>query len=82
VSKGADVKAESRLGQTTADMARGGNAGYFSRTPYPATVELLQRLGAELKCFHTHFRGTGDYCAGSGAPAFEGIYQNNEAPSL
>jgi hypothetical protein len=43
-------------------------------------VELLQGLGSELKCFHTHFRGTGDYCAGSGAPAFEGIYQNAEAP--
>jgi uncharacterized protein len=82
VAKGADVNAQSRLGQTTADMARGGNAGYFSRTPYPATVELLQRLGAELKCFHTHFRGTGDYCAGSGAPAFEGIYQNGETPTL
>jgi hypothetical protein len=81
VSKGANVKAESRLGQTTADMARGGNAGYFSRTPYPATVELLQSLGAELKCFHTHFRGTGDYCPGSGAPIFEGIYTNAEAPT-
>jgi ankyrin repeat protein len=79
VAKGADVKAQSRLGQTTADMARGGNAGYFSRTPYPATVELLQGLGSELKCFHTHFRGTGDYCPGSGAPLFEGVYQNSES---
>src|SRR5690606_38017175 len=42
VSKGADVNAVSRLGQSTADMARGGRAGYFSRTPYPETVELLR----------------------------------------
>ena len=71
VSKGADVKAVSRLGQSTADMARGGRAGYFDRTAYPETVELLQRLGAPLLCMHTHFRGTGDYCPGSGVPPFE-----------
>ena len=76
VSKGADVKAISRLGQTTADMARGGNAGYFARTYYPETVELLQGLGSGLNCLHTHFRGTGDYCSESGAPLFEGVYQN------
>jgi ankyrin repeat protein len=71
VSKGADVKAVSRLGQSTADMARGGRAGYFDRTHYPETVELLTRLGAPLLCMHTHFRGTGDYCPGSGVPPFE-----------
>ena len=70
VAKGADVKALSGLGQSTADMARGGSGGYFIRPPYPKTVELLQSLGSELKCFSTHFRGTGDYCAGSGVEPF------------
>ena len=70
VSKGADVKAVSRLGQSAADMARGGNGGYFERPAYPATVELLRSLGSPLVCFSTHFRGTGDYCAGSGKPPF------------
>ena len=72
VSKGANPKALSRLGQSTADMARGGNAGYFSRTPYPATVELLSKFGSPLLCLHTHFRGTGDYCPASGTIPFEG----------
>jgi uncharacterized protein len=66
VAQGADVTAVSRLGQSTADMARGGRAGYFSRTGYPQAVELLERLGAPLLCLNTHFRGTGDYCPGSG----------------
>ena len=70
VSKGADVKALSRLGQSTADMARGGRAGYFSRTYYPATVELLQGLGSTLECLNTHFRGTGDFCPGAGVVPF------------
>jgi ankyrin repeat protein len=43
VSKGADVKAVSRRGQTTADMANGP----VSRiTPYPETIKLLVSLGA------------------------------------
>jgi ankyrin repeat protein len=71
VSKGADVKAISRLGQSTADMARGGNGGYFERPAYPATVDLLVKLGSELRCLNTHFRGTGDFCPGSGAAPFE-----------
>lgn len=71
VSQGADVAAISRLGQSAADMARGGRAGYFDRTAYPETVALLQRLGAPLKCLHTHFRGTGDYCPGSGVEPFD-----------
>jgi ankyrin repeat protein len=71
VSKGADVKAISRLGQSTADMARGGNGGYFERPAYPETVELLVKLGSELRCLNTHFRGTGDFCPGSGAEPFE-----------
>jgi ankyrin repeat protein len=71
VSKGADVKAVSRLGQSTVDMARGGRAGYFDRAVYPETVKLLEGLGAPFLCLHTHFRGTGDYCPGSGVPPFE-----------
>ena len=71
VSKGADVRAISRLGQSVVDMARGGRAGYFSRTPYPETVELLLELGSEFRCLHTHFRGTGDFCPGAGVEPFE-----------
>jgi ankyrin repeat protein len=69
-SRGANVQAVSRLGQSTADMARGGQGGYFTRTAYPETVELLQKLGSPLLCLHTHFAGTGDYCPGSGVPPF------------
>jgi ankyrin repeat protein len=44
VSKGADVKAVSRRGQTTADMANGP----FQRTsPYPETIALLESLGSK-----------------------------------
>jgi uncharacterized protein len=43
VSKGADVKAVSRRGQTTVDMANGP----VSRiSPIPETIELLEKLGA------------------------------------
>ena len=44
VSKGADVTVASRLGQSPVDLARGGQGGFFLRTPYPKTVELLQKL--------------------------------------
>jgi ankyrin repeat protein len=44
VSKGADVKAVSRRGQTTADMA---NGPYQRTSPYPETIALLERLGAK-----------------------------------
>ena len=81
VSKGADVRVLSRLGQSTADMARGGRAGYFSRPPYPETVELLQTLGSELKCLNSHFRGTGDFCPGSGAAPFGEEKKTNSPPS-
>jgi ankyrin repeat protein len=72
VSRGADVTVPSRLGQSPLDMARGGRAGYFDRASYPETVELLRSLGSPLLCLNTHFRGTGDYCEGSGAPPFAG----------
>ena len=66
VAQGADVTALTRLGQSTADMARGGQAGFFKRTAYPETVELLTSLGSTLECLHTHFLGTGVSCEGAG----------------
>ena len=66
VAKGADVTAITRLGQSTADMARGGRAGFFTRVAYPETVSLLTRLGSTLECLHTHFLDTGDFCEGAG----------------
>jgi hypothetical protein len=44
VEKGADVKAVSRRGQTTADMA---NGPYQRTTPYPETIALLESLGSK-----------------------------------
>jgi ankyrin repeat protein len=66
VEQGADVGAITRLGQSTADMARGGRAGFFTRVAYPETVELLESLGSTLECLHTHFLDTGDFCPGAG----------------
>lgn len=43
VSKGADVKAIARSGQTTADMA---NGPVQRVSPYPETVALLEKLGS------------------------------------
>ena len=71
VSKGADVTIINRLGQSSVDMARGGQGAFFLRTPYPKTVELLQSLGSPFKCLNTHFRNNGDYCPGSGVEPFE-----------
>jgi ankyrin repeat protein len=44
VSKGADVKAVARTGQTTADMA---NGPVQRLSPYPETVALLMKLGSK-----------------------------------
>ena len=44
VSKGADVKALSRLGQSTADMA---NSPVSRIEPFPDTIALLVKLGAK-----------------------------------
>ena len=66
VSQGADVSAITRLGQSTADMARGGRAGFFTRVAFPETEALLISLGSTLECLHTHFLDTGDFCPGSG----------------
>ncbi|MDE0082469.1 MAG: ankyrin repeat domain-containing protein [Gammaproteobacteria bacterium] len=66
VSEGADVTTLTRLGQSPADMARGGRAGFFTRVPFPETVELLTGMGSPLACLHTHFLDTGDFCEGAG----------------
>ena len=66
MSQGADINAITRLGQSTADMARGGRAGFFTRVAYPETQELLESLGSTLECLHTHFLDTGDSCEGAG----------------
>ena len=70
VSQGGDAKVITRLGQSTADMARGGRSGFFTRVGYPETVDLLQEMGSTLECLHTHFLDTGDFCelAGVGDP--------------
>jgi hypothetical protein len=44
VSKGADVTAVARSGQTTADMA---NSPVQRVSPIPATVALLEKLGSK-----------------------------------
>ncbi len=83
VEKGADVTAITRLGQSTADMARGGRSGFFVRVAYPETEELLLSLGATRECEHTHFLDTGDFCEGLGVndPWKEkGIPQNTATP--
>ena len=66
VEQGADVSAITRLGQSTADMARGGRSGFFVRVAYPETEELLISLGSTRECEHTHFLDTGDFCEGLG----------------
>jgi ankyrin repeat protein len=78
VSKGADIKAVTRLGQSVVDMTRGGRNGFFSRTPYPATEELLLKLGSEYKCLNTHMRNNGDYCPGTGVAPFKDALENTE----
>jgi hypothetical protein len=44
VSKGADVMAVSRRGQTTVDMA---NGPVQRISPFPSTIALLESLGAK-----------------------------------
>ena len=70
VEQGGDVTAITRLGQSTADMARGGRAGFFIRVAFPETVDLLTTLGSTTECLHTHFLDTGDFCdlAGTNDP--------------
>ncbi|MDE3154092.1 MAG: ankyrin repeat domain-containing protein [Acidobacteriota bacterium] len=46
VSKGANVRAVNRAGQTVADLA---NGPYQRIPPYPETMALLQKLGAQVE---------------------------------
>ncbi len=62
VSQGGDVTVITRLGQSTADMARGGRSGFFTRVAYPETEKLLVEMGSSRECLHTHFLDTGDFC--------------------
>ena len=75
VSKDADVNAITRLGQSVVDMTRGGRNGFFSRTPYPKTMELLLGLGSEFRCMNTHMRNNGDWCPGAGVAPFKDAVQ-------
>ena len=78
ISKGADVRAVTRLGQSVVDMTRGGRNGFFSRTPYPETEQLLLELGSEYKCLNTHMRNNGDWCPGAGVEPFKAALENTE----
>ena len=78
VSQGADVNAMTRLGQSVVDMTRGGRNGFFSRTPYPQTEQLLLKLGSEPKCLNTHMRNNGDWCEGAGVPPFKDALENGD----
>ena len=71
VSRGADISLLTRMGQSVADMARGGQAGFFMRVEYPETVELTQSLGSPMMCLHVNFSGTGTVCPGAGKTDFE-----------
>lgn len=62
VSKGADVTARTRLGQTVADMAAGGYRSYYMSRVYPETLELLEQYGVGVECPDLHFGGTGYVC--------------------
>jgi ankyrin repeat protein len=71
VDHGANVKAVTQLGQSVVDMTRGGRNGFFHRTPYPETEQLLLKLGSPYLCLHTHMRNNGDWCPGAGVAPFK-----------
>ena len=74
VSKGAGVTDLTRLGQSPADLARGGQGGFFTRRAFPETQALLEGLGSPLVCMHVHFNGTGDNCHMAGKTELEDNY--------
>ena len=82
VSKGADVTALSRLGQSPVDMARGGTAGFWARPRYPETQALLESLGSPLVCEHTFVREAGHYCPVAGTTSFEDRYGFSKKPLI
>ena len=62
VSRGADVTARTRLGQTVADLAAGGYRAYYMSRVYPETLKLLEGYGVGVECPDLHFGGTGHVC--------------------
>ena len=82
VSKGADVTLLSRLGQTPADMTRGGKVGVWARNPYPDTQALLMSLGSPLVCEHTFVREGGYFCDVAGTTPFEDRYGFSKKPLI
>ena len=82
--KGGDVTVITRLGQSTADMARGGRSGFFTRFAFPETVEFLQEMGSTLECLHTHFLDTGDFCplAGVDDPWAPRTEEDDQSPAV
>ena len=80
VSKGADVTALSRLGQSPADMARGGTAGFWARPRYAETQAVLESFGSPLVCEHTFVREAGHYCPVAGTTSFEDRYGFSKKP--
>lgn len=84
IAKGGDVTVITRLGQSTADMARGGRSGFFTRFAFPETVEFLQEMGSTLECLHTHFLDTGDFCplAGVDDPWAPRTEEDDQSPAV
>jgi hypothetical protein len=71
VDHGADITRLTRMGQSVADLARGGQGGFFTRVAYPEAEALAVKLGSERVCLNVHFSGTGDQCAMAGKTEFE-----------
>jgi len=80
VAKGADVTALSRLGQSAADMTRGGKVGVWERNRYPETQALLVGLGSPLVCEDTFVREGGYFCDVAGTTSFEDRYGFSRKP--
>ena len=82
VSKGADVTALSRLGQSPVDMTRGGQTGFWARTGHPETQALLEDLGSPLVCKDTFVREAGHFCPVAGTTSFEDRYGWSKKPLI
>ena len=82
VSKGADVTALSRLGQSAVDMTRGGKVGVWARNKYPETQVLLESLGSPMVCEHTFVREGGFFCSVAGTTSFEDRYGFSKKPLI
>lgn len=82
VSKGADPAVISRLGQSPADMTRGGKVGVWARPRYPETEALLVSLGSPLVCEHTFVREGGYFCDAAGTTDFEDRYGFSRKPLI